>query len=143
MPLLFVYGSLKEGFPNFHFNKGRRMPGEFRTAQPYPFYLADGALPCLLPRPGTGHRVMGQLFEVTAAELAAMDELERVGLPGGYARITIEVALVADAHGTPGAAGAPTPAFVYVQAEERLHGDGEHIGPIAEYTLEHARALRW
>ena len=37
----------------------------------------------------------------------------------------------------------PTAAFVYVQTEERLHGDGEHIGPIAEYTLEHARKLRW
>ena len=137
------------------------MPGVFRTVQPYPLYLADGVLPCLLPRPGRGHRVRGQLFEVDDADLAAMDALERVGEPGGYARITIEVEPVGD----DAAAGAPQPraegttlahqhvdarrgerpttAFVYVQSEARLPPGGAHVGPIAEYTPEHARSLRW
>jgi len=170
--LLFVYGSLKEGFPNHHVNRGRRVPGVFRTVQPYPLYLADGVLPCLLARPGAGLRVQGQLFEVAEDDLAAMDALERVGEPGGYARITIEVepagdgategALEArgeregseqrDPHGrrapaarTDGATGQarPTAAFVYVQSEARLGADGAHVGPIAEYTPEHARQLRW
>ena len=134
---LFVYGSLKEGFPNFHVNKGRRVPGRYRTVRPYALFLADGALPCLLPTPGTGCQVIGQLFEVDAAELAAMDALERVGEPGGYARITIEVEDVQS----------PAPelvqAFVYVQSPARLAAGGAHVGPIAEYTHEHARALRW
>lgn len=136
--LLFVYGSLKEGFPNFHVNRGRRVPGRFRTVQPHPLYLADGALPCLLPTPGVGHPVIGQLFEVDAAGLAAMDALERVGEPGGYARVTIDV--VAD---SAEATGAVVQAFVYVQSPARLVGGGAHVGPIAEYTHEHARSLRW
>lgn len=139
--LLFVYGSLKEGFPNFHVNRGRRVPGDFRTVQPHPLYLADGVLPCLLAEPGAGLRVHGQLFEVNAAELAAMDELERVGLPGGYTRATIDVQAVG---GTSGASNrAPTEAFVYVQSAARLAPGRAHVGPLADYTLEHARALRW
>lgn len=153
--LLFVYGSLKEGFPNHHVNRGRRMPGTFRTVVPYPFFLADGVLPCLLPSPGSGHHVLGQLFEVGEPELAAMDLLERVGEPGGYARHTIEVepvdaAAVSAAAAFPGAAGGtaetgsrPVTAFVYVQSDSRLANGGQHIGPIAEYTPEHARSLRW
>lgn len=150
--LLFVYGSLKEGFPNHHVNRGRRVPGTFRTVVPYPLYLADGVLPCLLPSPGSGHRVLGQLFEVGEHELAAMDLLERVGEPGGYARHTIEVEPVDAAAATAaavlgdGAAEAGRPvitAFVYMQSESRLANSGQHIGPIAEYTPEHARSLRW
>lgn len=142
--LLFVYGSLKEGFPNFHVNKGRRVPGRFMTVEPYPLYLADGVLPCLLPRPGDGLRVVGQLFEVDDKQLAAMDELERVGHSGGYARITIDVRAEAAESSTPaGAPAAPIRALVYVQAETRLQAGGAHIGPIDEYTEAHARALRW
>ena len=63
MHLLFVYGSLKEGFPNFHVNKGRRVPGTYRTVQPYPLFLANGQLPCLLDAPGSGHRVLGRIAE--------------------------------------------------------------------------------
>lgn len=134
-PLLFVYGSLKEGFPNFHVNKGRRVPGAYRTVKPFPFFLADGQLPCLLALPGTGHKVVGQLFEVSPSKLAAMDAFERVGEPGGYMRIVIEVASVE--------ARAPNKAFVYVQHESRLAAPGAHVGPIAEYTYEHAKSLGW
>lgn len=136
--LLFVYGSLKEGFPNFHVNRGRRVPGRYRTVSPHPLVLADGVLPCLLPTNGGGHRVIGQLFEVDAAGLAAMDALERVGEPGGYTREKIDV--VAEPAGP---ADAPVQAFVYMQSPSRLAPGGAHVGPIAEYTHEHARSLRW
>ena len=136
MPLLFVYGSLKEGFPNFHVNTGRRVPGLYRTAQPHPLYLAEGVLPCLLDAPGHGHRVLGQLFEVDEAGLAALDRFERVGEPGGYQRLTLDV--------EPADGGAAAlPAFFYAQPPSRLAGAGPHVGPIAEYTHEHARQLRW
>lgn len=137
MHLLFVYGSLKEGFPNFHVNKGRRVPGTYRTVQPYPLFLANGQLPCLLDAPGSGHQVLGQLFEVSASELAAMDSLEKVGEPGGYRRITIEVEPV---EMDPGGSH---DAFVYVQHESRLAGSTTHVGPMAEYTHEHAKSLHW
>ena len=138
MPPLFVYGSLKEGFPNFHVNQGRRLPGEFRTLQPYPLYLVAGRLPCLLPAPGEGLQVQGQLFEVTADELALMDALERVGQPGGYRRELIEVQRMGAA-----AAGEVIAAYAYLQSPAMLDAAGPHLGPLALYTLEHARSLRW
>jgi len=135
---LFVYGSLKEGFPNFHINRGRRIAGQFRTVLPHPLHLVNGRLPCLLPLPGQGLQVAGQLFEVDDAALAAMDALERVGRPGGYQRIVI--AVQRSAGEGPAAA---LDAFVYVQSPALLDGSGPHEGPLAEYTAEHARKLRW
>lgn len=137
MPMLFVYGSLKEGFPNFPVNAGRRIEGDYRTACAYPLYLWSGQLPCLLPQPGRGVPVRGQLFEVDAAALQAMDRLERVGEPGGYARHTIRVVRT-DVAGT-----AAVEAFVYMQDPRLLDTPGEHLGPIDDYTAEHAKRLRW
>ena len=137
MSLIFVYGSLKEGFPNFHVNRGRRLPGEYMTAEPHPLFLHDGQLPCLLPTAGTGLQVRGQVFEVTPEVLDAMDALERVGEAGGYRRIEIEVVATATADGR------RLSAFVYVQDPAFLDRPGAHVGPIDEYTLAHARSLRW
>lgn len=137
MPLLFVYGSLKEGFPNFHANAGRRLAGEYRTEDAYPLLLFDGQLPCLLPLRGRGLPVKGQVFEVERAALAAMDRLERVGEPGGYTRRTIRV-LRTDLAGA-----AAVDAFVYMQDPALLAGPGNHVGPIDEYTAEQATRLRW
>lgn len=139
MSLLFVYGSLKEGFPNFHVNQGRRVPGEFATVQPHPLYLLDGRLPFMLPTPGVGLPVRGQLFEVSDAEMAKMDELERVGQPGGYARVALQVQPLQSA----GDATTAITAFAYVQDEALLQRPGDHVGPLAEYTLAQARHLRW
>ena len=136
MSLLFVYGSLKQGFPNAHVNAGRRVPGSFRTLQRLPFYLVGaGHLPCLVLQPGHGLQVLGQLFEVSATDLAAMDRLERVGEPQGYSRVCIEVQQVDD--------GRVLEADVYVQQPERLHPSNALIGPLAEYTLEQSQYLRW
>ncbi|MDH4288630.1 MAG: gamma-glutamylcyclotransferase [Aquincola sp.] len=138
MTLLFAYGSLKEGFPNASVNTGRRLPGQYRTMQRLPFYLVgDGHLPCLVLAPGNGEQVIGQLFEVTEADLAAMDRLERVGKPGGYLRVRIAVQRT-DAPGQH-----VVDADVYVQHPSKLDGEGPRIGPLAEYTIEHARRLAW
>jgi gamma-glutamylaminecyclotransferase len=136
MSLLFVYGSLKQGFPNAHINTGRRVCGDFRTLQRLPFYLVgSGHLPCLVLQPGHGLQVLGQLFEVSAADLAAMDRLERVGEPQGYSRVCIEVQQVDD--------GRVFEADVYVQQASRLDPSNTLVGPLAEYTLAHSQHLRW
>ena len=136
MELLFVYGSLKEGFPNAHINTGRRVPGSFRTRQPLPFYLVGaGHLPCLVLQPGSGLQVLGELFEVTAQDLEAMDRLERVGEPQGYVRARTEVEHTGD--------GRVFEAFIYAQQASKLDPTNTLIGPLAEYTLEHARRLHW
>jgi gamma-glutamylaminecyclotransferase len=137
MPLLFVYGSLKEGFPNFHVNKGRRRTGDFQTVDALPLYLFRGRLPCLLPQPGQGLKVRGQLFEVDEKALGAMDALERVGEAGGYVRSRIQVARVGD---EPAQA---LEAEVYMQSPALLEQPGPHVGPLAEYTAQHASRLRW
>ena len=49
---IFVYGTLKQGFRNFHINRGTRLPGEFITEQAFPLYV------------GQAHRFTGQVLEV-------------------------------------------------------------------------------
>ena len=69
--------------------------------------------------------------------LARMDALERVGQPGGYRRELIEVQAMDPA------APDPLSAYVYLQSPAMLDLAGDHLGPLALYTLEHARSLRW
>lgn len=138
MPLLFVYGSLKQGFANEHVNGGVRLPGSYRTCQLLPMYLlGDGHVPCIVHTPGTGHHVIGEVYEVTQESLVRVDRLERLGEPGGYERVAIEVESV----GGPGRGSLR--AFVYVKTESQVPAGTERIGPLAEYTQAHARNFRW
>ena len=135
--LVFVYGTLKEGFPNFHANLGSRVPGEFETAQAYPLYIiGDSRVPWLVDRPGEGQPVAGQLYRVDAPALALMDELEQVDHPGWYARRTIAVR----PRGRP--EGEAAEAFVYFGSTARLADTTIHEGPIAEYRAAQARGYR-
>lgn len=134
---VFVYGTLKQGFPNFHVNRGRRVPGEFVTRAAYPLYVVgDIRVPWLVERPGSGHRVAGELYRVDAEALALMDALEQVDEPGWYRRVAIEV----EARGASG--GETVKAFVYFGCAERLERIVVHAGPIAEYTERLARSYR-
>jgi gamma-glutamylaminecyclotransferase len=127
MHKVFVYGTLKEGFANFGINAGRRIPGEFRTAERYPLYIVtEFFIPWLVDRPGTGEQVLGQLFEVDAPTLVEMDRLEQIDEDGWYTRAEIRV--------LPAAGGEALTAFVYFGASERLATDVVHAGPLAEFT---------
>jgi len=137
--LVFVFGTLKEGFPNFHVNRGRRVPGDFVTVNAYPFYLVgERRSPWLLDQPREGNNVIGQVFEVDEAALGEMDVLERVDRSGGYLRRTIEV----QALGQPG----PTTrlsVFAYLKDPvEFREASTDAIGPLHEYTPEHAALYR-
>lgn len=143
MPLLFVYGSLKQGFPNAHVNRGRRVAATAVTVRRHPFWLVRGRLPCLFEAvdasDGTAAaHVTGELYEVTPEELRAMDALERVGEPGGYRRATIEVRAEPSAE-----LQGVHAAFVYLQDPALLAGEGPHVGPLAVYTQAHAQHLSW
>lgn len=129
---LFVFGTLKQGFGNFHVNRGCRVAGQFVTCEPHPLYIVGPRhLPWLLPRPGQGLPVAGQLFEVDDTALAAMDRLERVDEPDWYQRGRIRVSPTGD----PGDPGAPAvEAFVYFGSEAGFAGKTVHAGPLAEYT---------
>lgn len=137
---VFVYGTLKQGMRNHHVNRGRRLPGQFVTAQPHPlFIVGPRLLPWLLPRPGSGHPVRGEVYEVSEEELAAMDALEGVGRPGWYERRLTEVRpddARARADGLVRAS--PVQAWVYFGSELGFSRARVQAGPMPEYTAEHA-----
>ncbi|MEK8050862.1 gamma-glutamylcyclotransferase family protein [Ideonella sp. DXS22W] len=136
MPIrLFVYGTLKAGFPNHHLNTGRRLPGRYITCQAFPLYVvrlpAEDRAPWLMNLPGQGHCVTGEVYEVDAADLPAIDRLEEVGQPTGYERVSLALRSADD----------PS---VQLQAQAYLKPAAQwprclaHEGPYAEYTLDHA-----
>ncbi|HUP06585.1 MAG TPA: gamma-glutamylcyclotransferase family protein [Caldimonas sp.] len=138
MPLLFVYGSLKQGFANEHVNTGRRVEGRYRTHEPHALYLlGPGEVPCLVSPPGTGHQVVGELYEVDEDDLHRMDRLERVGEPEGYERIQVAVERF-DAGPLD-----RVRAFVYVKHERSIAASTQRIGPLREYEPEHAVRFHW
>ena len=130
---VFVFGTLKEGFPNFTVNKGVRVPGAFRTLDRFPLYLVgERHVPWMLDLRGEGERVVGEVYEVDDAALAAMDQLERVGELDGYRRVAIRVECD----------GAPIEVFAYLKFAPHLVRSEARLGPIEEYTLDHARLYR-
>jgi len=90
--LVFVYGTLKRGFPLFE--KGladATYLGTCRTVALYPLYIAQEFYgPVMLDRPGEGLQVHGELFEVAEERLPTLDELESVGSKGSF-RSNVEV----------------------------------------------------
>ncbi|UYN95712.1 MAG: gamma-glutamylcyclotransferase [Enhydrobacter sp.] len=134
--LIFVFGTLKEGFPNFARNAGRRLPGVFTTVERLPLYLVgERHSAWLVDRPGDGETVRGEVYEVDEAALAAMDALERVGAPDGYRRRRLRVVPA-------GATGASLEVFAYLKDPGQLAGADLRLGPLGEYTLEHAALYR-
>ena len=135
--LIFVFGTLKEGFPNSGINGGARVSGVFLTHERYPLYLVgERHSPWLLDAPGRGEYVSGQVFDVGPEALTRMDLLERVGQPDGYERVQIQVKTRS------GDAGALILASAYLKPQGSLDGAKIMAGPLAEYTLEHAARYR-
>ena len=129
---VFVFGTLKQGFPNVGINTGRRVAGEFVTQERYPLYLVgERHSPWMIDAPGQGYEVAGQVFEVDAVALKAMDALERVSEPDGYRRVLIGVRRRDGISEIRQAFAYLKPAGQFVPAEARA-------GPVAEYTLAHA-----
>lgn len=128
--LIFVYGTLKQGYRNDHWNQGRRLPGEFHTVRSFPLYvIGPNHLPWLVHEPGQGGSVQGEVYEVDDAGLARMDALERIELPQWYRRLPLQVR---DAHGQ------VLDCQAYFGDGERLRFETVHFGPVPSYTQAHA-----
>jgi len=125
MHRVFVYGTLKRGFPNHDAGlAGQRFLGRFHTRDAYPLVVAGRWFsPVLLAERGTGHRVHGEVFAVDDEVLAELDRIESTHLPQGYDRIGIAV--------TAAFGDAAFDAWTYVKQRERL--DVIHSGPLEEY----------
>jgi gamma-glutamylaminecyclotransferase len=135
---IFVYGTLKAGYPNFHINRGVRVPGRFETARRFSLYIVgEDHVPWLVDD-GDGEHVEGELYDVSEDDLPQMDALEGIGQIGGYRREVIEVQrILAD----------PSCSEVFsthVYLQNMAHRDGRvvHQGPLKNYTQEHAALYR-
>ena len=136
--LVFVFGTLKEGFPNFHVNAGTRVGQTFRTRERFPLFLVgERHVPWMLAQPGAGLQVLGQVFEVNALTLRAMDDLEQIHEPDGYRRVEIEVEEELTSGQNQG-----IKVFAYLKPAEHLTVDLPRVGPLSEYTAEHAELYR-
>ena len=141
--LVFVYGTLKQGFRNFHVNHGRRIGDAWVTVEPHALWICgEWWLPWL--RPGAGvdgaQPVQGELYEVDDAGFAAMDRLEQIDEAGWYERVRIAVRPVDPPR------AAATEAWVYYGSAEGLSAGGVRGGPLACFTLQDQDLLpreRW
>lgn len=124
MAKLFVYGTMKRGFP-LH-DQGLRDAeclGWHRTVQPYPMVIGGSIFgPMMFEQPGKGFQVWGELYEVDDERLARVDEAENMGLPGNF-RTTILI--------EPMEGGEPTEAIAYTKAEALA--EPRHSGYLADY----------
>lgn len=133
--LVFVYGTLKLGFPNSHLNGGVQLEGEWHSRSAYPLYLVgDRFSPWLIDEPGSGCLVTGEIFRVTDIQLSAMDRLERVSCTDGYHRQTIEVI---EEQGE-----LSHQAYAYFKTSDQLAQEAIRDGPLQAYERQHALRYR-
>ena len=93
---LFVYGTLKKGFPNHdNYLGSAKLLGKYQTIEKYPLVLCGARyVPCMIYSPGDGRHVAGELYEVDDECLNRIDALEQIQDPDGYRRIVIRVSPV-------------------------------------------------
>lgn len=121
---VFVYGTLKRGFPNHAFMDGAMFVGEALTVERYPLVVGGNWFtPYLLPEPGDGHQVKGELWDVPEAMMPALDTLESVHLPNGYRRQRIQIVPL----------GCPFALEAWTYLRERRHITIIHTGNLDDY----------
>ena len=124
MPVkVFVFGTLKRGFPLHHGMAGAKFLGEYQTVERFPMFVAGPWFaPMMMNEPGVGLHVLGELYDVDDAQLACLDGIESIGRPGNL-RMSIEI--------EPMRAGARCTAFAYMKS--RVLADPIHTGCLACY----------
>nr|XP_020657263.1 gamma-glutamylaminecyclotransferase isoform X1 [Pogona vitticeps] len=95
---VFVYGTLKKGQPNYvrminGAHGTARYLGRGFTVEKYPLVIAGKYnIPYLLNKPGTGHRVSGEIYSIDDQMLQFLDEFE--GCPDMYQRTPVRIEVV-------------------------------------------------
>jgi len=97
---VFVYGTLKNGQPNHHWlsqtdNGYQAFLGQAASVNKFPLVIASRYnIPYLLDKPGTGHNIYGEVYEVDEKMLGKLDELE--DHPTYYERRLEKVSMMED-----------------------------------------------
>jgi gamma-glutamylcyclotransferase (GGCT)/AIG2-like uncharacterized protein YtfP len=128
---VFVYGTLKRGYPNNPLLEGSEFLGEAVTVPTYK--MVRTSFPVIMPDP-SGKPVSGEIFTVDDATLARLDQLEREGR--SYDRVMIDATLPLS-----NGERLPTRAFIYVGREDRF-GEIFARGPLYEQANERGE-LDW
>ena len=89
--LVFVYGTLKQGFSNHYYLSGSKFLGTGRTKEKYAMYVS-GIPFVIMSEPISP--IQGELYQVDDITLAKLDSLE--GHPGWYRREKVDVCLYDD-----------------------------------------------
>jgi gamma-glutamylaminecyclotransferase len=135
MHKVFVFGTLKEGFPNFKTNHGTRVGDEFITNDSFPLYLVgERKSPWLVLEEGKGCPVKGQVFSVSDDVLTEMDNLERINETDGYRRVRVTVSCITSSQ--------EFEVFVYGKPPKMLTNEDIVEELQGEYLLEHAKQYR-
>ncbi|MEZ8827058.1 gamma-glutamylcyclotransferase [Vibrio amylolyticus] len=135
MHKIFVFGTLKEGFPNYQTNKGIRFRNEFVTKENYSLYLiGDRHSPWLVFDSNSSSPVKGQVFEINDEALAAMDKLERIDKPDGYRKFDTTVICLES--------GDEFTVLAYGKPPEMLDKSAIKLKLSGEYNIEHAKLYR-
>ena len=124
---VFVYGTLKRGYPNYDESLlGAYFREIASSREAFPLVVANRFYsPVLIDEPGAGFPVSGELYCVTETVLARLDEMESVGKPGGYHRELIDIELQD---------GRLMPAHAYLKHRSDL--EVIHSDPMREYPLD-------
>lgn len=92
---IFVYGTLKRGGSNHHFMAAQRFVAEARTPPGFVLYALEG-YPGMVADSSDRNGVVGEIWAIDPAGLAALDELEGVD-EGLYRRARVPLAPPHDA----------------------------------------------
>ncbi|MCP4319868.1 MAG: gamma-glutamylcyclotransferase [Hyphomicrobiales bacterium] len=128
MHKVFIYGTLKQGFPNHGAGlTSAAYVGRFRTVTAFPLVVGGKWFsPYLLDEPGQGQRVYGEVFQVSDDGLATLDRMEGTDNPLGYRRISVVVVAAEDG----------TALEAWTDVKDRAMLDGIHSKALAEYGLD-------
>ncbi|MDH3670339.1 MAG: gamma-glutamylcyclotransferase [Gammaproteobacteria bacterium] len=126
MHRVFIYGTLKQGFPNYEAGTTEfSCAGRFRTTDAFPLVVGGRWFsPYLIAEPGVGHRVFGEVFEVDDRGLEKLDRMEGTHVPNGYRRVSIKVE---DEYRS-----GTFDAWTYVKDRDMI--EGIHSEPMEEYA---------
>jgi gamma-glutamylcyclotransferase (GGCT)/AIG2-like uncharacterized protein YtfP len=84
---VFVYGTLKSGFPNHYLLEGCEFFGRAVTVPTYK--MIENGFPVIIPDPD-GRRLAGEIYVVDDETLARLDRLEREGSSYDQRRATAD-----------------------------------------------------
>lgn len=86
---IFLYGTLQQGRSNYPLIEDIvTFVSKAMTIEKFPLISQHG-LPYILPFPGSGNRVPGELFEVSEKDIDSIDYIE--GVPHHYNRLPVRV----------------------------------------------------